>query len=89
MDAPRVGIVGGNCNNGSNCGPRYVNLNNTASNSNWNIGASATFRIAHYRIHNSSPLGENEFVRRNRLVGSIIVLETRYDTKNEKTWPFV
>lgn len=35
-----VALVGGNCNNGSNCGADYVNLNNAASNANWNIGAS-------------------------------------------------
>ena len=35
-----VALVGGNCNNGANCGPWAVNLNNTAGNANWNIGAS-------------------------------------------------
>ena len=44
MDAPRVALRGGNCNNGANCGFRYVNVNNTASNSNWNIGASPVSR---------------------------------------------
>lgn len=34
-----VPIVGGNCNNGSKCG-RYVNVNNSVSNANGNIGAS-------------------------------------------------
>nr|DAF64530.1 MAG TPA: hypothetical protein [Myoviridae sp. ctu6J18] len=34
-----VALVGGNTNNGANCGA-YVNLNNTASNANWNIGGS-------------------------------------------------
>ena len=49
MDAPRVAIRGGNCNNGANCGFRYVNVNNAASNSNWNIGASPVFRITNSR----------------------------------------
>ena len=35
--------VGGNCNNGANCGASYVNVNQSASNSNWNIGASLSF----------------------------------------------
>lgn len=37
---PAVALVGGYCNNGANCGADYVNLNNSASNANWNIGAS-------------------------------------------------
>lgn len=44
MGAPRVALVGGNCNNGANDGFLYVNVNNDASNSNWNIGASPIFR---------------------------------------------
>lgn len=70
MDAPRVAIRGGNCNNGANCGFRYVNVNNAASNSNWNIGASPVFRTnyANPCIHNSLPLGKNE-LRQSRLVG--------------------
>ena len=32
--------VGGNYSNGANCGSRYLNLNNQASNSNSNLGAS-------------------------------------------------
>lgn len=37
-DTKKVGIlpVGGNSNNGSICGVRCRNLNNWASNSNWN-----------------------------------------------------
>lgn len=31
---------GGNSNNGSKDGSFYANLNNTASNANWNIGAA-------------------------------------------------
>lgn len=40
---PSVGAVGirfGNCNNGLNDGPRALNLNNTATNANWNIGSA-------------------------------------------------
>ena len=33
-------IRGGNSNNGLNCGAFYVNLNNTASRTNWNNGAA-------------------------------------------------
>ena len=40
--AVRVPLVGGNCHNGSNCGARYLNCNNDASNYNWNIGASVS-----------------------------------------------
>ena len=35
----RAAHVGGNLNNGSNDGPWNWNLNNAASNTNWNIGA--------------------------------------------------
>lgn len=49
-DPLRVGLClwGGNSNNGSNCGPSYVNLNNGLSNSNWNIGGRLNFVINHY-----------------------------------------
>ncbi len=40
-----VAIVGGNCNNGSKCGARYLNVNNAASNARWNIGASLSYPI--------------------------------------------
>lgn len=39
-----VGLVGGNCRNGAYCGVRCANLNNTAGNARWNIGA------AHYTL---------------------------------------
>ena len=38
-----VALVGGNCSNGTSCGAAYVNLNNSAGNANWNIGASNFF----------------------------------------------
>ena len=38
--ATRLALFGGNCNNGTNCGSRYLNLNNATSNTNWNIGGS-------------------------------------------------
>jgi hypothetical protein len=41
----RLALFGGNCNNGLQCGPFYVNLNNTASNANWNIGARHSYPI--------------------------------------------
>lgn len=34
---------GGNSNNSLQCGAVYRNLNNTASNANWNIGASHSY----------------------------------------------
>ena len=38
---PLCAYRGANCNNSAgNVGPFYVNLNNTASNTNWNIGAA-------------------------------------------------
>lgn len=37
--------VGGNWNNDLNCGPFYANLNNTATNSNTNIGAALAYPI--------------------------------------------
>lgn len=40
-----VAHVGGNANNGTNCGPGYVNLNNTASNANWNIAPGISYYI--------------------------------------------
>lgn len=41
MAAPwAVALRFGNCNNGLNAGPRALNLNNTAGNANWNIGAA-------------------------------------------------
>ena len=38
-------IVGGNSTNGLLCGPWAVNLNNAASNANWNIGASIFYQV--------------------------------------------
>lgn len=43
MELPSLGAVVlrfGNCNNGANDGGRALNLNNTATNANWNIGAA-------------------------------------------------
>ena len=39
----KFAYVGGNWNNGLNAGAFYFNLNNSASNSNTNIGASLSF----------------------------------------------
>ena len=39
--------VGGNWNNGSNCGFFYFNANNTSSNTNSNIGSRLTVRNRH------------------------------------------
>jgi hypothetical protein len=40
-----VAHVGGNLNNGSNAGLRNWNLNNSSSNTNWNIGRQTLARI--------------------------------------------
>ena len=37
---PAVALVGGNCNNGDYCGADYLNLNNSAGDAYWTIGAS-------------------------------------------------
>lgn len=42
VDITAVSLRFGNCNNGAICGLRYRNLNNTAGNANWNIGAALT-----------------------------------------------
>jgi hypothetical protein len=38
-------LRGGNCNNSTNAGAFYVNLNNTTSNTNWTIGAALFLSI--------------------------------------------
>jgi hypothetical protein len=38
-----VAYRGGNCNNDADVGAFYSNLNNSAGNTNWNIGASVTY----------------------------------------------
>jgi len=40
---PAVCLRGGNCNDASLCGSRYLNANNTASDANWNIGGSLSY----------------------------------------------
>lgn len=64
----RFALRGGNSNNTvANYGAFYVNLNNTASNTNWNIGAAVTsylciwFKCPLYSL----PHGKNELVRSN------------------------
>ena len=37
-------IRGGNYGNGTNCGAFYVNLNNSASNANSNLGAANSYQ---------------------------------------------
>lgn len=52
-EASRAFIRGGNWNNGSNAGVLTLNLNNSASNSNTNIG----FRVARvYYTDRSTPV---------------------------------
>ena len=46
---PPLLLVGGNANNGANCGPFYGNWNNAASNSNWNYAGWPLHAIL--RIH--------------------------------------
>lgn len=67
----RFAIRGGNCNNDANCG-RYVNLNNTATNTNWNIGAAVNsyhILILKCPLH-SLPLGKNRLNEKQLLVAS-------------------
>ena len=52
-DSERDAYRGGNSNNDAQCGAFYLNLNNTASNANWNIGASQS-----YPIHNDRKIEE-------------------------------
>ena len=40
-----VALRFGNCNNGAIGGVRALNVNNTASNANWNIGAALFYPI--------------------------------------------
>ncbi len=47
--ATSVPYRGGNSNNGAHCGAFYVNLNNTASNANWNIGAAQSYPTTEQR----------------------------------------
>ena len=44
-DSERDAYHGGNSNNDAQCGTFYLNLNNTASNANWNIGTSQSYPI--------------------------------------------
>lgn len=55
-------LVGGRWNNALQCGPRYVNLNNVASNTNANIGSRHSIPKLEILslLHDSTPpLGEN------------------------------
>ena len=44
-------LVGGNANNGANCGPFYGNWNNAASNSNWNYAGWPLHAILRTHAH--------------------------------------
>ena len=39
----RYALYGGRCDNGTNCGTSYLNVNNTPENANWNVGACLSF----------------------------------------------
>ena len=52
-------LVGGNCNNGLNCGA-YVNLNNTASNANWNIAPGHSYQTKRYQGESQQSAQERE-----------------------------
>lgn len=43
----RLGLFGGSCNHGLNCGSRYLNLNSAASSSNSGVGGSPCFTPPH------------------------------------------
>lgn len=53
---PAAALRGGNWNNGAQSGVHALNLNNSGSNSNWNIG----FRCARPRFGQSDVRLENE-----------------------------
>ena len=57
---PAVALVGGNCNNGENCGADYLNLNNSAGNANWNIGASNAAYIPRHKAKIIPDIGSVE-----------------------------
>ena len=42
----RIALRGGSSNNGGNAGPAYINLNNDAGNSWWNIGGDLSLAAA-------------------------------------------
>lgn len=42
--------VGGNVNNGANCGAWYWNANNAASNGNWNLCGRLLYCIVYLKI---------------------------------------
>lgn len=49
----RVGLVGGNANNGVNGGPRYLNANNAPGNANTNV--SSRLNLAHAPLRLACP----------------------------------
>ena len=48
MPLGAVALRFGNCNNGTNDGLRYLNVNNTAGNANWNIGTALFYLNMEY-----------------------------------------
>ena len=50
-DGLRAPICGGNVYNGSLCGLFALNVNNAPSNSNWNYGASHSYRLYFFNAH--------------------------------------
>lgn len=67
-----MGHSGGNLNNGSNAGVAYLNVNNSASNRNWNIGAHAAYYFSLYIF--SLPLGKINSKRLNRVSNKLNAL---------------
>lgn len=68
----RAPYVGGNANNGANAGLVYVNSNNTASNTNANIGSQlGCFKIFNVEIQ-TLPLGKKQNKIRKVLVAGAI-----------------
>lgn len=47
LSDPRLGLFGGGCSTGANCGSRYLNLTNASSLRAWSIGGSPCFNHPH------------------------------------------
>ena len=62
----RVAQRGGNSNNGAKDGASYVNLNNTASNANWNIGAAYLIQISEDNRMRSIVLAHRQKLTRSK-----------------------
>ena len=85
-ECPTRALVGGNCNNSFLCGAFALNLNNTASNTNWNNGTALTYPFMVYSFNGHS--SRNLLVKINSkklwLVDIGNIENDREDKKNEE-----